>query len=67
MESRSLTPLPGKISNPAKRGLASAGILTLEDLKRFTENEVASLHGVGPTCLKLLQQAMAGAGYHYKG
>ena len=66
LNGQSGTPLPEKISNPAKRGLASAGILVLEDLARFSKREVAALHGVGPTCMVLLDRKMAKAGYDYK-
>lgn len=57
-----ITDLPIRLSNPARRALASAGIETLADLARHTEAEVLALHGVGPASLPALRQALAEAG-----
>jgi DNA-directed RNA polymerase alpha subunit len=54
--------LPVKLSAPARRALAGAGIETLADLARHTEQQVLALHGVGPTAIPPLRQALAGAG-----
>ncbi|MFC3832135.1 MULTISPECIES: DUF1801 domain-containing protein [Deinococcus] len=47
-----------RMAAPARRALATAGITTLADLTRCTEQEVAGLHGMGPKALGLLREAM---------
>ena len=47
-----------KISAPAQRALASAGITNLKQLSKFTEAEVAQLHGMGPNALGKLREAL---------
>jgi hypothetical protein len=54
--------LPAGLSQPAQRALAGAGIQNLEQLSRFSENEVKNLHGIGPRGIELLKQAMAEKG-----
>lgn len=46
------------VSAPARRGLESAGILTLERLSEFSEQEVLRLHGVGPSAIPKLKAAL---------
>ena len=50
--------LPEKLSNPAKRALAAAGISRLEQLSHFREAEIKKLHGIGPNALILLEHAL---------
>jgi len=38
---------PFKLSQPALRALRGAGINTAEDFKRFTEDDIRNLHGIG--------------------
>jgi hypothetical protein len=54
---RAETDLP-KISAPAKRALAAAGVKQLRDLTRFSETEIKKWHGIGPNALGKLRQAM---------
>lgn len=61
----SVTSLP-KLAAPAMRALASAGIESLEDLARFTREEVANLHGMGPNALGKLESAMVDAEIEFK-
>jgi hypothetical protein len=51
------TPLP-RLSAPAQRALAAAGITCLEDLSLWHEADVARLHGIGPNALKALKEAL---------
>lgn len=51
---------------PARRALASASISTLEELARFSEEEVLNLHGMGPTSMPILKQALADAGLKFR-
>lgn len=50
--------LPEKLAKPAQRALASAGIKSLSDLSKFTEQEVADLHGIGKNALVTIKEAM---------
>jgi hypothetical protein len=55
-----MTDLP-HLAAPARRALANAGVARLEDLTRFTEADVAALHGMGPKAITALKAAMAAA------
>jgi hypothetical protein len=51
--------LPVKLSQPAQRALAGAGIQRLEQLSGFSEAEIKQLHGIGPNALTQLRSALA--------
>lgn len=51
-----------KLSNPAQRALAHAGIETPEDLSKLTEKEFIQLHGVGKSALPIVKAIMAEKG-----
>ena len=51
-----------KIGAPATRALAAAGFHSLKQLTRFTEAEVAAMHGVGPYAIGKLRIALAARG-----
>lgn len=53
---------PLGLSRPAQRALANAGILSLTDLARHSEKGVASLHGMGPTGIVKLKDALTAGG-----
>lgn len=55
-----------KISAPALRALEPKKITKLRDLKKFTEKEIAELHGIGPNALGTLKKAMNFAGFSFK-
>jgi DNA-directed RNA polymerase alpha subunit len=55
----------GKISKPAERALANAGINTLEELARRSESELMKLHGMGKTTLPILRAALADKGLSF--
>lgn len=45
------------LSAPARRALESKSIKTVEDLSQYTQAEIMSLHGIGPSSLpKLLEE-----------
>ncbi|MDR3687733.1 MAG: hypothetical protein P4L46_00020 [Fimbriimonas sp.] len=50
------------LAKPAQRALASAGITELTHLSSFTENQIARLHGMGPSAIRRLSLAMEEAG-----
>ena len=54
-----------KLSQPAQRALANAGIKTLDDLAKITQKELMRLHGVGPASLPVLQAALAEEGLSF--
>jgi hypothetical protein len=51
-----------RLAAPARRALAAAGIERLEQLIHFSEAEVSQWHGIGPSALKQLRQALSAAG-----
>ena len=51
-----------KLSAPAQRALAGAGIRNLKDLTKFSEAQIKALHGIGPNALKELHRAMKADG-----
>ncbi|MBL8018652.1 MAG: hypothetical protein JNM27_03220 [Leptospirales bacterium] len=52
-----LTPF-ADLAAPAQRALANAKIKSLKQLSRFTEEQVAGLHGMGPNALSRLKAQM---------
>jgi hypothetical protein len=57
--------LPAKLSQPAQRALASAGIKNLKQLTKFSEAEIKKLHGIGPNAIKQLHTALAAKGLSF--
>ena len=54
--------LPAKLAQPARRALAQAGYLRLEQFTQLREEEVQKLHGMGPKAIELIRQALADSG-----
>ncbi|OGX79277.1 hypothetical protein A6395_07085 [Exiguobacterium sp. SH31] len=59
-----MTPIP-KCSAPAERALAAAYIDTLEQLATYSRTEIAEMHGIGPSVLRLLEIALAEQGLRF--
>jgi DNA repair protein RadC len=57
--------LPAKLSQPAQRALAGAGIKNLRQLTKFSEAEIKQLHGIGPNAISQLQAALAANGLSF--
>jgi hypothetical protein len=55
-----------KLSRPAQRALAAAGIETFADLTTWAKADVAGLHGIGLTSFTELDPAMAAHGLDYR-
>lgn len=55
-----------KLSQPARRALAGAGIRSLEQVASYGEKEIRQLHGVGPNTLETLRAALAARGLTFK-
>ncbi|WIE77328.1 helix-hairpin-helix domain-containing protein [Curtobacterium sp. MCSS17_016] len=51
------TDLP-RIGAPATRALQAAGVHTLADVRRVGVDQLARLHGIGPTALRRLREAL---------
>jgi hypothetical protein len=46
------------LSAPASRALINANLTKIEHLKRITEKQLLSLHGIGPSSLPIIRKAM---------
>ncbi len=49
--------LLNKISKPAQRALENAGINSIEELKKYSDQELLKLHGLGPASLPHIHAA----------
>jgi hypothetical protein len=47
------------LAAPARRALVDNKILKMTDLKKFTLDQVADFHGMGPNALSILKRAKA--------
>ena len=59
--------LPIGLGKPARRALAAAGYVRLEQLTGVSEAEVMELHGMGPKALDHLRRALAAKGQRFVG
>lgn len=57
---------PAGLSGPALRALQHAGIRSMTELSRRTEDEVAGLHGMGPKGVRILKDALAAQGRKFR-
>ena len=60
----SLSDLP-KLSAPAQRALAGAGIQNLQQLAKFSEAQIKKLHGIGPNALEEMRKALKAKGLSF--
>jgi hypothetical protein len=54
------------IGRPAASALGLAGITTLEKVAEHTEKELLALHGMGPTAVRILREALAASGLGFR-
>jgi len=54
------------LAAPARRALVDANILTLAALTRRTRTSISSLHGMGPSAIKLLEREMRRKGVAFR-
>lgn len=54
-----------KLSAPAHRALAAAGITHLKQLSKISESELGKLHGIGPNAIRDLHTALAAKGLSF--
>lgn len=57
---------PPGMSGPALRALAGAGVRSIADLRRWSEEDLAALHGMGPKALVALREALAASGAGFR-
>ena len=50
---------PAGVGGPVLRALATAGIRSMRGLTRWTERDLAALHGMGPKGIRILKEALA--------
>lgn len=55
-----------RLSKPAKRALINNRIHSAKDLAKWTRQDVARLHGIGPTAFPVLDEALKAAGLQFK-
>jgi hypothetical protein len=55
-----------KIGAPARRALERDKILTLEILAKYSEKEILSLHGIGPSAIPKLKTALEAKGLSFR-
>ncbi len=44
-----------RLSKPAQRALQNEGIITLEQLSGYSENEIMALHGIGKNAIAAIR------------
>lgn len=54
------------LSAPARRALENNKLTTLKALSKFTEKEVLALHGIGPSSIPTLKEALQAANLSFK-
>lgn len=54
------------IGSPATRALEIEGYITLKQLTKVSEGELAQLHGVGPKAIRILGEALKAKGWSFK-
>jgi hypothetical protein len=57
---------PPGVGGPALRALSSAGIRSMADLARWTEADLARLHGMGPKALGALRSTLEASGRSFR-
>ena len=63
------SPLSGdfaELSKPAQRALVNSGVRTPADLAQKTPEEIAELHGVGPSAFPILRKVLRKNGLSFK-
>jgi len=55
-----------KLAAPARRALAGAGLVSLAQVAKQREADVAALHGIGPNAMATLKAAMRAKGLGFR-
>ena len=56
---------PDGLASPARRALANARIVRLEQLAEISEAQIAKWHGIGPKAIEQLRLALAQKGLSF--
>ena len=64
--SKSIEGFPDSLGAPAKRALENNGIKTLKQLSQYREQEVLKFHGMGPSSLPKLREALRSENLSFK-
>lgn len=64
--SKSIDEFPDSLGAPAKRALENNGIKTLKQLSDYREQEVLKFHGIGPSSLPKLREALRSENLSFK-
>ena len=56
-----------RLGAPARRALEKKGILKVQDLSKYTKDEVLKFHGIGKSSLPVLLEALNGKGLKFRG
>jgi len=54
------------LSAPARRALENKGIKTIQQLAKYSEQEIMALHGMGPSSIPKLRSALDENGLNFK-
>ncbi|WP_078433965.1 RNA polymerase alpha subunit C-terminal domain-containing protein [Metabacillus halosaccharovorans] len=65
-ERKPVTGFLSLLSAPARRALESKEIVTVEELAKYSEKEILSFHGIGPSSLPKLRSALQEIGLTFK-
>jgi hypothetical protein len=57
---------PAGVGGPVLRALATAGIRSMRGLTRWTERDLAALHGMGPKGIRILKVALVEEGLAFR-
>lgn len=53
------------LAAPARRALENKGVVTLQQLAEFSEEEILQLHGMGPNSIRKLRSALETIGLSF--
>ncbi len=56
-----------RLSAPARRALSGAGYTRLDQLAQVSESDLEKLHGMGPTAMAALREALGERGLALRG
>lgn len=54
-----------KLAKPAQRALQHAGITSLKQLAKVSEDEIAQWHGIGPNAIKEIKKTLKDNGLSF--
>jgi len=55
-----------RLASPARRALAALKLKSIEALAKYRKEEIAALHGIGPSALRVIEAEMTKAGTKFK-